>query len=100
MLGLSLSECGRGLRSVNHNTRSGRTSRRSTIGILHQATDYSCQALESRTLLCGLHDGVLLPAPEFDWSLEHHDEASLTSGPGVDTTTIVWSNRGLASDNF
>lgn len=55
------------------------------------------EVLERRTLLCGLPHTELIRAPEFDWAVEN--TAQERSGSG-DAVSIVWSNRGQASDGF
>ncbi|HEY6564743.1 MAG TPA: hypothetical protein VIY86_09625, partial [Pirellulaceae bacterium] len=62
------------------------------------------QSLESRRVFCSLHQSLLPPAPEFDWAIESAEANRLAGlGPGdggPEAVGIVWTNRGLSSDNF
>ncbi len=65
------------------------------------ALRFACESIERRLLMCALPHENLPPAPAFDWAVEQR-EAALLDGPegGPEATSIVWSNRGQASDNF
>ncbi len=64
---------------------------------------YNCEPLERRIQLCSIPLHHLPPAPEFDWEIEQREAARIASeGPdgGPEAVSIVWTNRGQASDNF
>ncbi len=74
--------------------------------------------LEPRRLLCGLSHDALAKAPAFDWAIEAAESARLrelsrssesnrsgdagrlNESGGAEAVSIVWSNRGQASDGF
>jgi hypothetical protein len=57
------------------------------------------ERLELRALLCGLPHSELIAPPVFDWKLERRVAAENRSAGG-DAVSIIWSNRGAASDGF
>src|SRR5687767_3793306 len=59
------------------------------------------EILESRQLLCGIPLHHLQPAPAFDWDIERREAARIDAREGgPEATSIVWTNRGDASDGF
>ncbi len=60
---------------------------------------FSTECLEQRALLCGLPHSQLIASPAFDWNLERR-VAAQDHTAGGDAVSIIWSNRGAASDGF
>src|SRR5688572_10623996 len=58
------------------------------------------EALERRRLLCGLPHEILRSVPAFDWGIEQREAGRLANRGGPEVTSIVWENRGTASDGF
>jgi hypothetical protein len=58
------------------------------------------EILESRRLLCAFPHDQIIAAPTFDWAIERREAAKVTERGGPEATSIVWANRGQASDNF
>ena len=59
------------------------------------------EILESRQLLCGIPLHHPQHAPAFDWDIERREAERLgVREGGPEATSIVWTNRGDASDGF
>jgi hypothetical protein len=66
---------------------------------LSTAARATLEQLETRRLLCGLSHDLLIAPPT--WSDAIEAEYAAAAGPeGPDSTSIVWTNRGQASDGF
>jgi hypothetical protein len=85
---------------MNRSINSRRTRRYGVRSVLHAAFE----TMERRQLLCGIPHELLAAPPAFDWAIEASETARLQAeaGPdgGPEATSIVWTNRGLASDGF
>jgi hypothetical protein len=76
--------------------------RRNRDDVLVKATaSVGCtvEALELRRMLCGLPHELLIAPPKWSDAIEA-EHASANGPESPDSTSIVWTNRGMVSDGF
>jgi len=76
-----------------------RTSTSGSTRARNRSLFTACEAIERRVMMCGLPHEAMIAAPAWDQKIEDNIAAAAPES-GPEAVSIVWSNRGLASDNF